>query len=1034
MSMDNDTENNLPLKPKLKKLHPIDLAEIGSEEENLSNTNLEPDFETTKSNLEDSEPEITNLEDLQKDEEMPESDLENDLKNSPKSGFFHKLKTFFVKYKSQILLAALFFFILGVGGVTVSAVWVLNKYNNLGDIVSQATAITEGSIIVDRNDKEIFRFNKDGQKRELIASQQIPDQMKGSIIALEDENFYTNQIGIPWQNLVGAGSKCFLSGGSNCRGGSGLSQQLIKNVTGENAPTTGRKLNELLAAIKFNQEIGTTEKEKQDSVLELYLNWVPFGRNTYGVAAASKSYFNKDITTEELTIPQTCYLASMVQRPSTYATAIENEIKNRRNPENKIVNLNWDLLETRKNSCVQKMFELKLKNRGTEKFIQSQLDSDKLQDEIVDFIPKPIENLVYGHLINYITDELTNTLKISEGELSTKGYKIKTTFDLDLQNNVQNIITSTAEDRVVKNGGNNAAGVVLDGPTGEILAMIGSRDFNNESIAGQVNVTTAPRQPGSSFKPYVYASALNNGFNPGTVLLDLTTDFGNYRPANFSRTTTGITTIRSSLQNSFNIPAVKSTFLSAPSSPSPNTNGGLNNVLNFTENVGVKMPFRDSCTLSASLGGCELTLLSHAGGINTLLHNGNYRAPKLFKKITFKDRITGLETNAFNNIISTEYQDRDGVVKPEIANQVANIMSDYGARSTSVWGAGKKTLELDGWSGDNSVAAKTGTTNDVKDTWTVGGSPLYTVAIWAGNTDGKPMNSKATSTTTAAATWKDIMTLIHKDKVKQGFSKDGLKQFALDPSTGLPGSGKPEWLTNDQIKILQDAEKKLNDPNYNPLENSIFNNRTPVIQRKLLVSKIDGLLIPNPADGAVSGYPAELTTEISCKQIISEFPKAANWLAPVGAYQQRIGADFTPCPTEITSLDITKQGPDITTNIDITKPLINPLTISAKSKITDGTIVELSFSIGGVEVDKVQNLDKLEIDILAEDITGIKDIIIKATDNFGLSSELVIENVDFGNIASSSSKKPKSSSSSSSRSSSSSSSSSISSSSSSSSS
>lgn len=940
------------------------------------------------------------------EEKVEKTDTEAEINTTEKDSkisIWNKLKSFLVKHKQKILLGFLLLFLLGAIAFTIASVWVIARYNSLGDIVTQATSITEGSVIVDRNDKEIFRFNTDGQQRELITINQIPDGMRGSIIALEDENFYKNQVGIPWQNLIGAGSKCFLSAGSNCRGGSGLSQQLIKNVTGENAPTSGRKLNELLSAIKFNQEVGSTEKEKQEAVLELYLNWVPFGRNTYGVAAASKSYYNKDITTTELSIPQYCYLASMVQRPSSFATAIENEIKNRKNPEAKILNPFWDLLQTRKNACIQKMFELNLKNVGTEKFISSQEEADKLQAEIVEFIPKPVQQITYGHLRNYITEQLTSVLKITEGELSTKGYRIKTTFDITLQDQVQNIVTSTAEDRVVKNGGNNAASVVLDGPTGEVIAMIGSRDFNNESISGQVNVTTAPRQPGSSFKPYVYASALNNGYNPGTVLLDLSTDFGNYRPANFSRTTIGATTIRSSLQNSYNIPAVKGVYLSAANSPTPNTQGGLDTVLNFAENVGVKLPFRDNCTLSAALGGCEVTMLSHASGINTFFQDGDYKAPKIFKTISYKDKFSGQEINLLQNNVPAEYQDKNNVVKPAIAHQISNIMSDYASRLTSVWGVGKKTLELDGWTGDNQVAAKTGTTNDVKDTWTVGGSPLYTVVVWSGNTDGSPMNSKAASTTTVAATWKDIMTLIHKDKVKQGFSKEGLKQFSIDPSTGLPGAGKSEWLTDEQIKILQEAEKRLNDPNYDPLQNSIALNRTPIIQRKLIVSKIDGKLLPKVPEGQSSNFPADLTTEITCKQIISEFPKATNWFNPAVSFQQKVGADFTACPTEISGLDSTTQGPEITTNIDVDLPLPNKILIQAKSKVDTGTIVKISFSTGGVEIDMVENQDTLEIDLSTFDIKGVKDVIIKATDQFGLTSELIIEKVDFNNVAKSSS-------------------------------
>jgi membrane peptidoglycan carboxypeptidase len=597
---------------------------------------------------------------------------------------------------------------------------------------------------------------------------------------------------------------------------------------------------------------------------------------------------------------------------------------------------------------------------------------------------------VYGHLRDYIGSELSTKFNITEGNLATSGYKIHTTFDKDIQDQTQAIVTNSITSRIAPNGGNNSAAMVLDGSTGQIIAMVGSADFNNVAISGQVNVATAPRQPGSSYKPYVYASAFENNFNPGTVLIDSVTDFGNYIPRNFSRTTRGATTIRSSLQDSLNIPAVKATYLSQGGGNNPNGTAGINNVISFAEKAGTNHPFRETCTLSAAIGGCEVTMISHATGINTLLQNGNLRTAKPFLKIIDRNGVDIYPQNI------DKYTDFDRAVDPLVARQLANVMSDYNARSAGTWGNGRRTLQLDGWDGEFSVAAKTGTTNDVKDVWTVGGSPLYTVTVWAGNTDAKPMNSKASSTITAALTWKEIMTLVHTNKQKVGFSKEGLRNFSIDPSTGLPGEGRNELLTDNQIRALQTAQENLNKPDYNPKANSILVNRTPIVSRKLKVSKIDRKLVPEVAEGQTSTIPEELIEEIECKEVVSEFPSNPNWFNPVQSIQQSLGDQA--CPTEIADSNLTTQQPQITTNIREGRPLPQQIIINVTTPIPNATITKITFSVGGEVVKTIENSGRLLIDLEEEGLTGEKDIIIQTEDNLGLKSELILENVDFDDI------------------------------------
>jgi len=918
------------------------------------------------------------------------TDLKNVLDKDKKPTAWRKFLGFFAKHKKGLTLTALLFLILGLIGSTVAAFWLIDRYSKLDDVVAQAVSFREGSIVYDRNNQELFRFYDSGENREVVSGDKIPDIVKGAIVGLEDENFYSNSVGIPWANLAGASGKCVISAGKDCRGGSGISQQLIKNVTGDKESTLRRKIDELLIAIKFNQQVaGNTEIEKQDEVLRLYLNWVPFGRNTYGIESGARSWFGKNVNSPELTIPEICYLASMPQRPSTFTGAIEIETLNRQSKENQLSNPNWDILEGRKNACIDKLASKNLKEHGSSKFITEQ-EAEKLKKEIVTFKPRIGQNLAYGHIRNYLSGEL-GRLGITETQLVTQGYKIYTTFDKTVQDKVQEIVSNSADSIIIPNGGNNAAGIVIDGPTGGVVAMIGSRDFNNEAIAGQVNVVTSPRQPGSTYKAYDYASAFEKDFNPGTVLLDLTTNFGGYTPANFSRTTQGLSTIRSALQNSLNIPAVKSVYLSQDKGTLPNTNSGLKTVFNFAKKIGVDHPFEDKCTLATAIGGCEVTMISHATGYNTLLQNGDLKTANPFIKILTQDaqEVPGLDKL---------YPKQNAVVEPAIARQITDVLSDYNSRSPGVWGNGRFTMQLDGWSGANSVAAKSGTTNDVKDTWTVGGSPLYTIAVWVGNTDGKPMKSSATSSATASTIWKNIMTYVHTDKAKVGFSKEGLQKVNLDSLTGLLGEGSSEYLTLNQINTLKKADTRFNDANYNPLENSILSNRSVFARRTLKVTKFDGSVIP-----AGTVIDEKLVETVVCQQLISEFPKAANWADAANNYAKTLGEKVKTCPTKIYDGKTEGSGPVITNNLQEGKGVPETIKISGKSLIPGSKIKQIQVVIDTKIVADKEDVDSITIDTASLKIKKIQDVKITITDDLGLKTETIIKDVNFDNIISSSS-------------------------------
>jgi membrane peptidoglycan carboxypeptidase len=978
------------------------------------------DFELTseKSYQDDSEYEDDNDSDYNTYQNQARSNLKNNTPSYKKSTNFgekikflpHNFKTFLVKHKKPIRFLFMLGFFIGLVLFVGAGIWAFGVYNSIQNgIVDRATRISEGSIVYDKSGIEMFRYSGD-VKREVVDLNKIPKEMQLAIIALEDENFYDNEAGIPWQNIAGSAVRCGLTRGKNCRGGSGLSQQLIKNVTDDDERTTQRKLRELFTAIKFNQELPGTSQQKQDKVLELYLNWVPFGRNNYGVQTASRSYFGHNINSPEITIPKACYLASMPQIPSGYAEGIRLEIINRERTQTgqePLPNPNFERLQERKNFCIQKLYELELDNRGQTRLVKTQQEADELMKEVVDF--KKIatsSTITYGHLRGFISNEIDRKFKtgnsdnsISAKDLETRGFRIYTTFDKKLQDDIEKMLKDA--DEVEAGGGNNAAGVIMHGATGEIRAMVGSRDFNNQDIGGQVNVLTAPRQPGSSFKPYVYASAFNNGFNPGTVLLDVSTDFGGgYRPQNFSRTFSGVTTIRRSLQDSLNIPAVKAAYLSQAESTTPNTASATTNMLDFTARTGVKMPFRETCTLSAALGGCEVEHLSHTVGINTLLHEGIKVEPRTISRIDLRDK------EFFSQDQVAQRYTKEQAIDGNVARQLANVMSDYQSRSSSVWGSLKSNLELEGWSGENAVAAKTGTTNDVKDMWAVGGTPEYTVTLWIGNTDGKPMDSSVSAARIAAPLWNRMMARSHQGITPKGFSKAGLQSFAINPTTGLPGQGRNELLTSDQITRIQAARTRLNDTNYNPLQNSIFKNMTPITSRTLKVNKLDNKLVTssegdeNAEVTLAFDFPEELIEEIECTSGVSEFPINPAWLSPaqaLGIGDEEEGG----CPTEVTQIKLEDIQPRITTNLiedDLAPEIITVLALSG----VDNSLIEqpnqikkIEVRIDGQIVEQIENQPSLEIIKADKNLEGIKNVEVTVIDRFGFTSKITINGVDF---------------------------------------
>jgi membrane peptidoglycan carboxypeptidase len=898
---------------------------------------------------------------------------------------WRKIKEFYANHKKAINISALVVLILGIGFSTWLGFWLINIWNNESSLAGLGQQPNESSIVYAADGStELFRFFEE-ENREVVELDQISENMQQAIIALEDENFYYNESGIPWTNLFGAAFECGITLGETCRGASGLSQQLIKNVKKDDESTVERKVRELFTAVKLNEE--TTKED----ILSSYLNWVPFGRNAYGVQQAASIYFDKDAS--ELDLVESCYLASMVQRPSYFNTGIGN-------PESQA----YLDLEFRKDACLAKIFEEDLDPNGT-KLIESEEELASLQEREIEFQPRG-SNVKYPHFRDFVSREISKF--VNEQDLLTGGYTIITTLDPEAQEAIEASIEARKDTDILGAGANNVSVVAVDGPSSEIVAMVGSLDYNNPDIDGQVNVATAPRQPGSSIKPYVYAASFKQGLYPGTMLLDAPTEFEpGYAPKNFSGNFTGGINIRNSLAGSLNIPAVKAAYLSSPSE-TPNASEGINAVFDTSTAMGLDFPcipasdgsicntdqadeaYRSRCGISASLGGCEVSLISHVAGFNTFGQDGRYKEATPFKQIldTEGNDIYADRQNSNNPV----YQKNDQALDPLIARQINNVMSDYNARYP-IFGNSARRLELEGWNGTNAVAAKTGTTNDVKDTWTVGYSPLYSVAVWVGNTDSTPLNLTSTSVGTTSGIWNDAMTHLHADKEKVGFSREGLQTIEIDPTTGLPteGTGVFDYITESQRSKLNAAIENLtNTEEYNPRENNLFANGTINIRSKVKINTLDDKI----ADPELQ--LEENIEEKDFNQLVAEYPQ---WQNTADEWMERTPELYEIPPTEVSDQDQKSDAdnkPTFSSNLDANTSDVNEITVDAQAQGIDSkTITNIEIQIDGTTVSSTDNQDSVVFSDIDPYLSGSYEVVIIVTDSFGATAESTYDDVTF---------------------------------------
>ena len=576
------------------------------------------------------------------------------------------------------------------------------------------TSMSQNTNIYDRTGEVLLSSIYGEEKRKYVKLEDIPDVLKEAIISTEDANFY-NHIGIDFTGILRA-IKINLKTFSLSQGASTLDQQLIRSTFLSKEKTADRKIKEIILALELDR------RYEKDQILEWYINQVPFGINIYGAEEAANTYFKKSL--KDISLEEAATLAAIVQLPSYYSP-YSNHLE--------------DLFE-RKDYVLNRM--------AAENYITEEEATLAQEKEIV-FNQKPKTKA--SHFVTYVKQQLVEIY--GNDFLETKGLKIYTSLDYTLQEKAEEIVKTRVEENSYLYDTYNASLVAMDPETGEILTMIGSADpFKDPypencdpsstcKFVPSFNVATlGNRQPGSSFKPFAYAEAFIKGYGPDTTLVkDEYTNFGSYggvdyTPQNYDGRYRGWLTLRSALNQSLNIPAVKVILNLA----------GIDDTVKLATKMGITTLNQTPNYYGPALvlGGGEVHLLDMTSAYS-VFSNGGYKVPPV--------SILKIE-DANGNLLYSNTNTPRKVISTEVAETMMNVLSDNAARAP-----------MFGWNSllyipSYKVAVKTGTTQDFVDGWTMGTCDLVTVGVWAGNNDNSPMKNNALGTSVAGPIWNEFIT------------------------------------------------------------------------------------------------------------------------------------------------------------------------------------------------------------------------------------------------------------------------------------
>jgi len=765
--------------------------------------------------------------------------------------------------------------------------------------------------IMDRNGELLYDIFTD-QKRTPVELDDIPDYLKQATIAIEDKNFYEHQGFDPLGMLRGL-SRIFTRG--YAQGGSTLTQQLVKNVLLTPERTIFRKIKEFIMAIQIER------KYEKDEILKMYLNEVPYGGTAWGVGAASETYFGKNVS--DLNLVESSMLAGLPQRPSIYSpySAYPDAYKDRTKQVLRRMREDGYINEEQEEEAVKQLEEIEFLARGA--------------------------NFKAPHFVQYVQRILEE--RYGERVVEQGGLRVITTLDLELQEAAQEIVTEEIEE-VESLHITNGAAVVVDPETGEILAMVGSKNFNDPDYDGQVNVTLSLRQPGSAIKPITYVTALKKGYTASTLIIDVATKFPggegqpDYEPENYDGKYRGPMHLRYALANSINVAAVKTLALV-----------GIKETLNTAYDLGISSlePTRETLSrvgLSLTLGGGEVRLLELTGAYSAFMNKGFRVEPVAILKVEDQE-----------GEILEEIEPKKGrrVFTPEQAYMIADILSDNEAR-TEIFGP-NSLLNIPG----RNVAVKTGTTNDKRDNWTIGGNMQAVVGVWVGNNDNSPMQKVASGISGASPIWRKIILEVLSGKPNLSFEvPGGIVTAAVDNVSGYAAhDGYPS-----RIEKFIDGTQPSEDP----------------VHKKLKVCKSDGKLA-TPADIASGNYDEKEYFIFKEEDPTAGSGEPNRWQEGINAWLATQDDSRYHPPSEYCGTQ-NPVGVNFVNPTDQTSNLPNKFNVEVRADST-GDIVEVELEVDGTRV-RTFNSRPFKHDLNL--VKGVHTLKAIAKDNNGNASDRTI--------------------------------------------
>ena len=662
---------------------------------------------------------------------MPKKSRLHRNKLSPSEKKLRRIKTW-----RTIALVFCGLVVLGIIVFLVMFFWFSKDLPQPGEVIRR-----EGysSKIYDRNGELLYDLFQE-ERRQPSKAEEIPAVLKNATVAIEDRDFYKHS-GFDFLTIIRIPYNLIFR--KRVVGGSTLTQQLVKNALLTNERTIVRKFKELVLAIQIER------KFSKDEILTMYLNEAPYGGNIWGVATAVETYFAKPMS--ELTIVESAFLAGLPQRPSVYSP-----------------------YSTRLDENGEPYWKMR-----TRTVLKAMKDNAYITNEEYEQALKDIDSLTFNRTINEIKAPhfvfyVQNQLEEMFGEelLLKGGLTVTTTLDWELQELAQTVVTEEVED-VARYDISNGAALAMQPQTGEILAMVGSKDYFDEAIGGQFNVAVdGLRQPGSAIKPITYLGMIKRGFTPATMIMDVPTTFARneqdkpYTPKNYDGQFRGPVSLRQSLGSSLNIPAVKSL-----------ATVGLEEFLTLAYEMGIETfePTVDNLQrfgLALTLGGGEVYMLDLASAYSIFANGGLKVEPIAILKVTDSD-----------GKVLFEHKQTQGkrVIEEGEAFLINHILSDNNARLLAF---GPNSLLNTG----RPIAVKTGTTNDMKDNWTIGWSREILVASWVGNNDNSSMSYVASGITGASPIWRRIIL----GSLDMGYAApdwqipDTVEQVEVDAISGYP--------------------------------------------------------------------------------------------------------------------------------------------------------------------------------------------------------------------------------------------------------